>query len=37
VTGVTHFFFFGGWATSVSWLSWPIDNAILMRLLNLIK
>ena len=34
VTGVIRFFFFGGWTTSVSW---PIDNAILMRLLNLIK
>ena len=34
VTGVIRFFFFGGWNTSVSW---PIDNAILMRLLNLIK
>ena len=34
VTGVIRFLFFGGWATSVSW---PIDNAILMRLLNLIK
>ena len=34
VTGVIRFFFFGGWAMSVSW---PIDNAILMRLLNLIK